>query len=74
MSERIRRLTSRQVERILSAHGFHLISQQGSHRKWRYVEQRLQVIVPEHKGKTLPLGTLRNIFVSARIPEDQWKS
>ena len=74
MSERIRRLTSREVERILSAHGFQPVSQQGSHRKWRHVEQRLQVIVPEHKGKTLPLGTLRNIFVSAQIPEDQWKS
>jgi predicted RNA binding protein YcfA (HicA-like mRNA interferase family) len=51
-----------------------LISQQGSHRKWRHAEKRLQVIVPEHKGKVLPLGTLRNIFVNAQIPEDQWKS
>jgi len=55
-------------------HGFQLVSQQGSHRKWRHIEKRLQVIVPEHKGKTLPLGTLRNIFVNAQIPEDQWKS
>ena len=60
MSSRIRRMTAREVESILSQYGFQLISQKGSHRKWRNELLGLQVIVPEHRGKTLPIGTLRN--------------
>ena len=44
MSERIRRMTSREVEAVLARYGFELVSQHGSHRKWRHQEQRLQVI------------------------------
>ncbi|MDO8587919.1 MAG: type II toxin-antitoxin system HicA family toxin [Armatimonadota bacterium] len=74
MSPNIRRMTSREVEQVLSRHGFELVSQHGSHRKWRHQDRRLQVIVPEHKGKTLPLGTLRNILMNAQIPDEEWKS
>jgi predicted RNA binding protein YcfA (HicA-like mRNA interferase family) len=73
MSKRIRRLTTREVENILKNYGFKLISQKGSHRKWRNSELGLQVIVPEHKGRILPIGTMRNIFVKAEIPESEWK-
>lgn len=69
---RVRRMTSREVERIISRYGFKFVSQEGSHRKWRHVEKRLQVIVPEHKGKILPIGTLLHIFHSAQIPEQEW--
>ena len=74
MSERIRRMKSFDVEQILRRYGFQLVSQQGSHRKWRHPGRRLQVIVPEHAGRELPLGTLRTIFVNAEIPESEWKS
>ena len=73
MSQRIRRMKSREVEEILHRHGFKLVAQQGSHRKWRNIERRLLVIVPDHSGRDLPLGTLRAIFVSAEIPESEWK-
>ncbi|NEQ78734.1 MAG: type II toxin-antitoxin system HicA family toxin [Moorea sp. SIO2I5] len=73
MGDRIRRMNARQVEAILGRYGFDLISQKGSHRKWRNSQQNLQVIVPYHKGRDLPIGTLRNIFVSADIPESEWK-
>ena len=46
-------MKSREVEAILKRYGFELISQKGSHRKWRNSELGLQVIVPEHKGKDL---------------------
>ena len=72
MSERIRRMTAREVERLLRTYGFELISQKGSHRKWRHTGKRLQVIVPEHRGRTLPLGTLRAILKGAEIPETEW--
>jgi predicted RNA binding protein YcfA (HicA-like mRNA interferase family) len=63
MSKRIRRLTPREVESILKNYGFRLISQKGSHRKWRNSELGLQVIVPEHKGRILPIGTMRNKYL-----------
>lgn len=74
MSSRIRRLTAREVENILSQYGFQLVSQKGSHRKWRNELLGLQVIVPEHRGKTLPIGTLRSIFQGADIPESEWRT
>ena len=56
---RIRRMNADEVERILKNYDFELISQKGSHRKWRNNEQEIQVIVPYHKGKDIPIGTLR---------------
>ncbi|WP_346292069.1 type II toxin-antitoxin system HicA family toxin [Sphaerothrix gracilis] len=74
MSKRIRRMKAREVEKILSQHGFELISQKGSHRKWRNSSSGLQVIVPEHRGKDLPIGTLRSILKGAEIPQQDWQA
>jgi predicted RNA binding protein YcfA (HicA-like mRNA interferase family) len=63
-----------EVERILQRYGFVLISQKGSHRKWRNLERQLQVIVPYHKSRDLPIGTLRNIMTTADIPKSEWKT
>jgi predicted RNA binding protein YcfA (HicA-like mRNA interferase family) len=73
MPGRIRRMTAKEVERILSRHGFLMIASKGSHRKWRHLARRLQVIVPFHQGHELPLGTLRNILINAEIPEAEWR-
>jgi predicted RNA binding protein YcfA (HicA-like mRNA interferase family) len=73
MGERLRRMTAREVEGLLRRYGFQLVSQKGSHRKWRQPETGFQVIVPEHRGRTLPLGTLRAILKGAEIPESDWK-
>jgi predicted RNA binding protein YcfA (HicA-like mRNA interferase family) len=73
MGERMRRMTAREVEVLLRRYGFQLSSQKGSHRKWRQPETGLQVIVPEHRGRTLPLGTPRAILKGAEIPEAEWK-
>ncbi len=69
---RMRRFTAKEVEKILQRYNFQLISQKGSHRKWRNSELEFQVIVPEHGGKILPIGTLKNILKTARIPESEW--
>ncbi len=70
---RMRRLTSKEVEKLLKKYGFELISQKGSHGKWRNSELSLQVTVPDHTGNILPIGTLRNILINANIPEFEWK-
>jgi predicted RNA binding protein YcfA (HicA-like mRNA interferase family) len=71
---RTRRMSADAVERILERYGFELVSQKGSHRKWRNIDRHLQTIVPYHKGRDLPIGTLRNIMISADIPETEWKT
>ena len=73
MSTRIRRMTAREIEALLQRNGFQMVSQKGSHQKWRHPETGLQVIVPKHQGRQLPLGTLRNILVNSEIPESEWK-
>lgn len=70
---RTRRINADEVESILQRYGFELVSQKGSHRKWRNIERQLQVIVPDHKSRDLPIGTLRNIMIGADIPEFEWK-
>lgn len=71
---RARRMKVNEVERILERYGFNLVSQKGSHRKWRNLDQQIQVIVPYHKGRDLPMGTLRNIMICADIPDFEWKT
>ena len=73
MSDRVRRMTARELEALLRRYGFDLVSQKGSHRKWRNSDKGLQVVVPAHRGRTLPLGTLRAILKGAEIPESEWK-
>ena len=72
MSPRMRRMTAREVESLLTQHGFTMLSQSGSHRKWRNSNTRRQVIVPMHSGRQLPLGTLRNILENSAIPPAEW--
>jgi predicted RNA binding protein YcfA (HicA-like mRNA interferase family) len=74
MGERIRQMNATEVERILRRYDFELVSQKGSHRKWRNETENLQVIVPMHKSRNLPIGTLRNILITAEIPDEEWKT
>ena len=59
MSPRARRMTAREVEDLLRRHGFQPVSQKDGHRKWRQGRSGLQVVVPQHRGRQLPIGTLR---------------
>ena len=74
MARKLSRLKANEVVRILQRHGFILISQRGSHQKWRNRDTGKQVIVPYHKGKQLPLGTLRSIVEGSGIPEEEFRS
>jgi predicted RNA binding protein YcfA (HicA-like mRNA interferase family) len=66
-------LKAREVTRILASHGFLLVSTRGSHEKWRHPHSRHQVIVPQPRGKVLPIGTLLSIVKGSGIPDDDWK-
>ena len=71
---KISRLKADEVVWILHQYSFVLVSQRGSHQKWRNNTTGKQVIVPYHKGKELPLGTLKSIIAGSGIPEDEFKN
>ena len=74
MAQKLPRLKAEEVIRILQRHGFVLISQRGSHQKWRHQDTGKQVIVPFHKGKQLPIGTLQSIMEGSGISEEEFHS
>lgn len=72
MARRLLRLTAVEVTRVLQRHGFTLVSQRGSHQKWKNPETGKQVIVPYHKGRELPVGTVRSIIEGSGVPREQF--
>jgi predicted RNA binding protein YcfA (HicA-like mRNA interferase family) len=72
MPNKVPRLRASEVIRILQQYGFVLISQRGSHQKWRKQDTGKQVIVPYHKGKQLPLGTIRSIIEGSGLSEEEF--
>ena len=72
MSSKLQRVKPRQLVRVLEKAGFVKQRQRGSHlRMWRESDKRL-VIVPMHKGKDMPTGTLRGILRDADISTDEF--
>ncbi len=53
-----KRLSSREIIRVLRKHGFELVSQKGSHKKFRRGTHT--VIVPDPR-KQIPIGTYLSI-------------
>ena len=68
-----KRLAANEVIRVLSANGFEKVSQKGSHQKWKNYSTLKQIIVPYHRGKALPIGTLKAIIEGSGIPEEFWQ-
>ncbi len=73
MAQRLPRLTSDEVTTVLRHQGFLLVSRRGSHQKWRHPETGRQVIVPHHRGRQLPLGTVNSIIEGSGIPRDEFR-
>jgi predicted RNA binding protein YcfA (HicA-like mRNA interferase family) len=73
MSSKNPLLEAVEVIHIIRSHGFFEVSQHGSHQKWRNPVTNRQVIVPLHKGKQLPFGTLHSIIDGSGIPEDEFR-
>ena len=73
MSRKQRRLTDREVIKILQKNGFELLSQKGSHQKWKNPVTGKKVIVPYHGGNQLPIGTLKSIINGSGLDESEWE-
>lgn len=72
MSEHFPVCNARDVVRVLRHHGFLLVSQKGSHQKWRHANQR-QVIVAVHGHKPIPIGTLKSIIDGSGLSADDFR-
>ena len=72
MAQKLPRLRAREVIKILERYGFIQVSQRGSHQKWRHPVTGKQVIVPYHKGKQLPPGTIKSIIEGSGIPGEEF--
>jgi predicted RNA binding protein YcfA (HicA-like mRNA interferase family) len=69
---RQKRLTANEVIKVLLRHGFEKVSQKGSHQKWKNLKTGYQVTVPYHKGKQLPIGTLKAIIEGSGVAVDEF--
>ena len=72
MNEKLPHLKADQVISVLEKYSFAQVSQHGSHQKWHQFDTGMQVIVPYHKGKELPLGTLMSIIDGSGIPKKEF--
>lgn len=74
MSEKLPRVDCQQLVRALKQAGFVEQRQKGSHLHLRRASDNKRVTVPIHKGRTLPVGTLRGILRDADISIDEFRS
>lgn len=73
---RLRRLSGKEVIKILREFGFEIYNQKGSHVKLERITsngQRQRLVVAVHGNKPIRIGTLRSIFRQASefVPEDE---
>ncbi|MEX2381584.1 MAG: type II toxin-antitoxin system HicA family toxin [Opitutales bacterium] len=72
MSERFPVCNAREAVRVLRKNGFAMVSQKGSHQKWRHPNGR-QVIVVIHGNKPIPIGTLKSIIEGSGLKTDDFR-
>ncbi len=60
-------MTSTDLIRLLKKTGWYEVSQKGSHIKFEHATKAGHVIVAHHKGKDIPIGTLKDIKKKAGL-------
>ncbi|OGO36990.1 MAG: hypothetical protein A2Z03_01970 [Chloroflexi bacterium RBG_16_56_8] len=72
MSDKLPRIDCQDLIRALKRAGFEEERQRGSHLHLRRASDRRRVTVPMHKGRTVPVGTLRAILRDANISVEEF--
>jgi mRNA interferase HicA len=72
VSRRFPICNAKEVVKVLRKNGFVLVSQSGSHQKWRHENGR-QVIVAMHGGKPIPIGTLKSIVEGSNLDAEDFR-
>jgi predicted RNA binding protein YcfA (HicA-like mRNA interferase family) len=65
-------ISAMKMSKILLRLGFQCIRQRGSHEFFRHPDGRATV-VPMHKGRDLPRGTIRNILKDISITPEEYE-
>lgn len=73
MNEKLPRIDCQQLIRALKRAGFEEHRQRGSHLHMRRTSDNRRVTVPVHKGRPVPIGTLRSILRDADISPDEFR-
>jgi predicted RNA binding protein YcfA (HicA-like mRNA interferase family) len=73
MSEKLLPVDCQQLIRALKRAGFEEQRQRGSHLHMRRASDNKRVTVPVHKGRTVPVGTLRGILRDTNISIDEFR-
>jgi predicted RNA binding protein YcfA (HicA-like mRNA interferase family) len=72
VSRRFPICNAKEVVKVLRKNGFVLVSQSGSHQKWRHENGR-QVIVAMHGSKPIPIGTLKSIVEGSGLDVEDFR-
>jgi mRNA interferase HicA len=72
VSRRFPICNAKEVVKVLRKNGFVLVSQSGSHQKWRHENGR-QVIVAMHGSKPIPIGTLKSIIEGSGLDAEDFR-
>lgn len=70
MSQKMPRLTAKELVTALKRLGFYEHHQKGSHLILKHPVKICRVTIPMHTGKTLKLGTLKSILEQAEVTVD----
>jgi len=73
MSDKLPRVDCQDLIRALQRAGFVEQRQRGSHLHLRRGSDGKRVTVPVHKGRVVPIGTLRAILRDANISIDEFR-
>jgi predicted RNA binding protein YcfA (HicA-like mRNA interferase family) len=73
VADKLKRVTGRQLVRILERMGWHVDRVRGSHHIMRSpVYPRVTLSVPVHGRRALPIGTLSGILRDAAIGDEEF--
>jgi predicted RNA binding protein YcfA (HicA-like mRNA interferase family) len=71
MTQKVPVVTGLELIRVLEVVGFVSRRQKGSHLHLYREKDKRRVTVPIHKGKNIPIGTLKSILKDADLTADQ---
>lgn len=67
------RVTAPQAIRALERAGFARVRVHGSHWVFRHIASRRRVVVPYHRSRVIPPGTLANILRESGLTTDEFE-
>ncbi len=72
MSEKLPRVTAREVIKVIEKAGFYLVRQSGSHKIYRN-DKGVRITVPYHSGKILHPKLVKSIIRDADLTVEEFK-